>query len=338
MLCRSTIVADDTGQAIERYALFGKQFDVRFDEPRFRRLFSLSYRSLQIENSSAATSMGFALHSLHPGLPELHLASNEGRLVDAFTGGTNCRRFTVREISREGATTYEVSDAFLGNLPVMLLSENRATLLDRDRCYATTESVIFHFILSLIPNYHIMHAGVVAWQGKAVLLCGEANRGKTTLTLSLVRAGWKFLSDEIAFLDLARCTVAPFPRAIGMREQSVRMFPEITPEALTETKSLGGEAKWLVDVEQVFPNSIGQESNIEAIVLLDGFNEVPLLTPIAASEAMLECMKVTHSAEDDPMKLMLNVAEIVNHARCFRLKAGRVPDTAAAITKMIAAC
>jgi hypothetical protein len=329
------IIGDDRVHAADRYAFFGKRFDVSFDEPSFRRLFFASYRGLQDEDDGAPTSASFALRSMNRDAPELLVTAHHHRLVDAFTRGTNRRRFTVREISHNGTMVFEVSDAFLGSSPVMVVRENCATLLDLDRCYAATESVIFHTVLSLIPNYHVMHAGVVAWGEKALLLCGETNRGKTTLTLGLVRAGWKFLSDEIAFIDLARCSVAPFPRAIGMRENSIRMFPEVKQEALTETKSLGGEAKWLVDVERVFRGSVGQESPITAIVLLDGFSDSPILTPVSASEAMFACMKVTHSAEDDPMKVMLNVADVVNRAHCFRLKAGAVTDTAAAITAMM---
>jgi hypothetical protein len=321
---------------VDRYAFFGKRFEVSFDDPSFRRLFRSTYRALHAEEVAQPPSATFSLFSMNRRVPELIVTADHRRLVDVFTSGTNRLRFAVRDVSTNGEPLFEISDAFLGKEPVMAVSGRRAQLLDAERCYSTTESIIFHTVLSLIPNYHIMHAGVVAWREKAVLLCGEANRGKTTLTLGLVRAGWKFLSDEIAFIDVDRCTVAPFPRAIGMRENSIPMFPEIRQEHLIETKSLAGEPKWLVDVGAVFPGTLAEETSIAAIVLLDGFGSSPNLTPLPASEAMFDCVKVTHSAEDDPMKMMLNVAEIVNRTRCVRLRAGTVTDTAAALTEMMA--
>lgn len=46
-----------------------------------------------------------------------------------------------------------------------------------------------------------VHAGVVAVQGKAVLLPGLTRSGKSTLTAALVRAGAEYYSDDMAPLD-----------------------------------------------------------------------------------------------------------------------------------------
>ncbi len=46
-----------------------------------------------------------------------------------------------------------------------------------------------------------VHAGVVAYQGVAILVPGHSFAGKTTLVEALVRAGADFYSDEYAMLD-----------------------------------------------------------------------------------------------------------------------------------------
>ena len=46
-----------------------------------------------------------------------------------------------------------------------------------------------------------VHAGVVAYQGVALLLPGHSFAGKSTLVEALVRAGAEFYSDEYALLD-----------------------------------------------------------------------------------------------------------------------------------------
>jgi len=55
-----------------------------------------------------------------------------------------------------------------------------------------------------------VHAGVVAWQGRAVLIPGRTLSGKSWLVRALVRAGAEYYSDEFAVLD-ARGRVHPYP-------------------------------------------------------------------------------------------------------------------------------
>jgi hypothetical protein len=61
-----------------------------------------------------------------------------------------------------------------------------------------------------------VHAGVVAWNGKAIVIPGPSCAGKTTLTTSLVRAGATYYSDEYALLD-DNGRVHPYPRAPRIR-------------------------------------------------------------------------------------------------------------------------
>ena len=66
------------------------------------------------------------------------------------------------------------------------------------------------------PAFVFVHAGVVAWQGRALLFPGTSFAGKTTLVASLVRAGAVYYSDEYALLD-EQGRVHPYARALQMR-------------------------------------------------------------------------------------------------------------------------
>jgi hypothetical protein len=61
-----------------------------------------------------------------------------------------------------------------------------------------------------------VHAGVVGWQGGAIVLPGRSFAGKSTLVDALVRAGARYYSDEYAVLD-ERGRVHPFARALKLR-------------------------------------------------------------------------------------------------------------------------
>ena len=53
----------------------------------------------------------------------------------------------------------------------------------------------------LARNFVLVHAAVVAWQGRAALFPGSSWSGKTALAMALVEAGAVYYSDEYAVLD-----------------------------------------------------------------------------------------------------------------------------------------
>jgi hypothetical protein len=80
-----------------------------------------------------------------------------------------------------------------------------------------------------------VHAGVVAWRGRAIVIPGRSFSGKSSLVAALLRAGATYYSDEYAVFD-ARGRVHPFPAPLSLRgaegERPARHPPE----------SLGGRA------------------------------------------------------------------------------------------------
>jgi hypothetical protein len=62
----------------------------------------------------------------------------------------------------------------------------------------------------------VLHAGVVEWEGRAILIPGRSLSGKTTLTAALVRAGATFYSDEFAPID-REGRVWPHARPLSVR-------------------------------------------------------------------------------------------------------------------------
>ena len=61
-----------------------------------------------------------------------------------------------------------------------------------------------------------IHSGVVAWNGRAMLIPGNSYSGKSTLIAELVKNGAVYYSDEYAILD-ENGLVHPFPRPLAMR-------------------------------------------------------------------------------------------------------------------------
>jgi len=61
-----------------------------------------------------------------------------------------------------------------------------------------------------------LHAGVVAWKEKAIILPAGSFQGKTTLVKELTKLGARYYSDEYAVLD-EEGFVHPFPKMLSIR-------------------------------------------------------------------------------------------------------------------------
>jgi hypothetical protein len=81
------------------------------------------------------------------------------------------------------------------------------------------------------PDLVWIHAGVVRLCGQAVLMVGPPGQGKSTLVAELLDWGCDYLSDEVAAIDPAACTVLPFALAPYKR---VAMATRVPPERLHE--------------------------------------------------------------------------------------------------------
>ena len=65
-------------------------------------------------------------------------------------------------------------------------------------------------------DWVFIHAGVIAWNGRAVIVPAGSYKGKTTLVAELLRYGAVYYSDEYAVLDRSGL-VHPFPRDLTIR-------------------------------------------------------------------------------------------------------------------------
>jgi len=61
-----------------------------------------------------------------------------------------------------------------------------------------------------------VHAGVVGWKDKAIVLPGRTFTGKTTLVAALIKLGAEYYSDEYAVLDL-KGRVNPYLKPLSVR-------------------------------------------------------------------------------------------------------------------------
>jgi len=115
-----------------------------------------------------------------------------------------------------------------------------ASAPDIDQTLSHLESWLRLTVAAKARRRVFVHAGVVGWRGRALVLPGRSCSGKTTLVAALVRAGATYFSDEYAVLD-ANGRVHAFPKPLSIRQYDGRGMQKCSAQSLggkTATRSL----------------------------------------------------------------------------------------------------
>jgi hypothetical protein len=93
------------------------------------------------------------------------------------------------------------------------------------------ESEMHPAIAEASRNRLFIHAGVVEWRGKALIMPGRSMSGKSNLVRAFLEAGGRLYSDEYAVVD-GRGRIYPFARPISLRDADGHRIARLTAEDL----------------------------------------------------------------------------------------------------------
>ena len=91
----------------------------------------------------------------------------------------------------------------------------------RDEQFRRLDSLIRLTVAEFAVDHVFIHAGVVVWKGRAIVMPGRSLQGKSTLTEALVRQGATYYSDEYAVIN-REGRVFPFLKALSRRVEGKR--------------------------------------------------------------------------------------------------------------------
>jgi hypothetical protein len=143
---------------------------------------------------------------------------------------------------------------------VVMSLEGELIYLIRDRetmAYYTTMNLFGSVVALLRQKYACVHAATISRGERGVILCGAARCGKTSLTANLITQGFDYSSDDVTLLSRETLQVAPFPRAINVREEC----HEMTPVLLAGARRIGrfriaDQERLIVDLGRPVPGSV----------------------------------------------------------------------------------
>jgi hypothetical protein len=94
-----------------------------------------------------------------------------------------------------------------------------AKTTSREAALELLESSLHFAVAQAARDVVFVHAGVVGWRGRALILPGRSMSGKTSLVAALVKAGALYLSDEYAVLDKSGL-VHPYIKTLSLRTET----------------------------------------------------------------------------------------------------------------------
>ncbi len=77
----------------------------------------------------------------------------------------------------------------------------------------------------LRADLYFVHAAALEFAGNGILLVAPSGQGKSTMTWGLLHHGFRYLSDELAPLDLRTMKVAPYPHALCLKRDPPEPYP-----------------------------------------------------------------------------------------------------------------
>lgn len=175
-----------------------------------------------------------------------------------------------------------------------------------------------------------LHAGAVVKDDGAVLVVGPPRAGKTSITLELVERGWGYITDDLAPLSQATCSVLPFPKPFGVKDDA-RWFDLSArwsiPAWLPPPNGL-----FLVPAT-AFPLAAFHPSRARAIVFPSFRPDAPPgVEPLTAARAVALCCAYVRRVRPEVIRTLAAVSAA---ARCFRLAYQQPPQAADLIEEIV---
>ena len=171
------------------------------------------------QTSDQAIDLAFESHGLRIGIqfgdaPEL--AERVDFLPPGATPVAPVNLDRVYSIARLEESRSPLTRAGLHILADGELPEFTGSYRDPERTLTALEDQIERYVAEFSVEHLFVHAGVVSWRGRAIVIPGRSHAGKSTLVRGLVHAGATYYSDEFAVLDW-QGMVHPYQRKLSLR-------------------------------------------------------------------------------------------------------------------------
>lgn len=174
-------------------------------------------------------------------------------------------------------------------------------------------------------GFFFLHAAALYINKVAYLISGDGGSGKTTATLSLVRAGFQYVTDDSLFLKDAggEIVISPLYKHVHVDKDIARRFPEISGGKGLKIKA---GTKVPIDISFFYPDafipSLKPDVIIFPVITSAGTSGI---TPVMQTEMYKNLLKQTVLAVDKHIaqEQLRIIGTLVRQTKGFALLSGR---------------
>ncbi len=139
--------------------------------------------------------------------------------------------------------------------------------LDRRHPAWHAYNLLMRDLLGSVGGHFVFHASALGASGRAMLLAGPSNFGKTTLGVHLAFQGYSLLADDLAVVQRGTGRLVPIPRSLNLRRGSRATLGPAQLDTLARAAREAGADEWAVDPGALRAPDTGP-FRIAAVVLL----------------------------------------------------------------------
>lgn len=134
-----------------------------------------------------------------------------------------------------------------------------------------------------VRAWPVVHAGVIGGPLGAIVVCGQSQSGKSTLTAAAARRGWHHLSDDLGPVDVQSMTVTPFPRPMMLRPGGREHLgqPMVPPDSHVQFFS----DEWFVPASELGATVMAAPQSLVAVVVLE-WRDQAVLEPLSRAQTL----------------------------------------------------
>jgi hypothetical protein len=165
----------------------------------------------------------------------------------------------------------------------------------------------------------VLHAAGAEHRGRALVIPGVMEAGKTTLVAGLTRRGLRYLTDEAVFIDPVTTCVRPYPKPLSIDPGSWTVLSSLRPIVPPALAPFLCE-QWQVPATSIRDDAVGPPCRPAWIVATSYDAARPTtLTELSASDAVVTLAESTFDFDAAPTRHLEAIAAVVRGCRRYRL-------------------
>lgn len=232
--------------------------------------------------------------------------------------------------ARDRALFYHISQASSPNSGIVIVRDDSIELTAN-----SMGEYLFLFekdmtieVQKLCKHLYFMHAAVLSYKEQAIIITAPSGTGKSTTAWALLHHGCRYLSDELAPIDLDTMRVSAYPRALGLKG--------IPPVYCLPDKHIATENTLHVPVDSMPTDYLDKSVPLAAMFVLEFHPEMSaaVIERMSSSSAAMHIYANALNALAHRDKGLEGAVSIATHTPCFHLKS--TPDLEEACRRLLA--